>query len=91
MLGVGMGYAATVWRDRSKIGAAVLVLCLLPGETYWLLQNTERELQSPADIEAPLAAQREARRKAEQRVDDAKEAKQKADGAALEQAALPVV
>jgi hypothetical protein len=89
MLGVGMGYAATVWRDRSKIGATALVLCLLAGETYWLLQNTERELQSRADIEAPLAAQREARRKAEQRIADAKEAKHKADSAALEQAALP--
>ena len=41
-----MGYAAIVWRDHSKLGAAVLVLCLLAGETYWLLLNTERELQS---------------------------------------------
>jgi hypothetical protein len=78
-----------VWRDHSKIGAAFLVLCLLAGETYWLLLNTERELQSRAEFDAPLDAQREARRKAEQRITDAKEAKRKADSAALDQAALP--
>jgi hypothetical protein len=58
LLAVGMGYAATEWRHGSKLGAALLFVCLLAGEAYWLLLNTERELQAREDVERPLQAAR---------------------------------
>ena len=35
LLAVAMGYAATEWRHGSKLGAVLLTVCLLAGETYW--------------------------------------------------------
>ena len=89
LLAVGMGYAATEWRHGSKAGAVLLTLCLLAGEAYWLLLNTERELQAREDAERPFHELREKRAKAQKRIDEAKEEKKTADDAALTQAALP--
>jgi hypothetical protein len=71
LLAVGMGYAATEWRHGSKLGAALLCVCLLAGETYWLLLNTERELQAREDVERPPQAARAKRVEATKRVADA--------------------
>jgi hypothetical protein len=89
LLAVGMGYVAKEWRHGSKLGATLLTVCLLAGETYWLLQNTERELQVRADAERPFQEAHDKRAKAQKRIDEAKEGKRKADDAALTQAALP--
>jgi hypothetical protein len=91
LLGIGMAYATTELRDGSMLkrcGAVVLVGCLLAGEAYWLLLNTDRELQRQNEMEEPFARQKVAWDKAQQRVVEAKEAKKKADDAALNQAAL---
>jgi hypothetical protein len=89
LLAVGMGYVAKEWRHGSKIGLILLTVCLLAGETYWLLLNTERELQTRADQERPFQEAHDKRAKAQKRIDEAKEEKKRADEAALTQAALP--
>jgi hypothetical protein len=89
LLAVGMGYSAKEWRDGSKLGAILLAVCLLAGEAYWLLLNTERELQAREDIERPFLEARAKSAAAKKRVEDAAREKTKADDAALTQAALP--
>ena len=64
-------------------------MCLLAGEAYWLLLNTERELQAREDVERPLQAARAKRVEAKKRLEEAEKEKTKADDAALSQAALP--
>jgi hypothetical protein len=91
LLSIGTAYATIELRDGSKfrkIGAASLVVCLLAGEAYWLLLNVDRELQRQNEREEPFARQKETWDEAQQRVTEAKEAKKKADDAALSQAAL---
>lgn len=86
---VGAGFVPWSWRERSRVGASMLLLCLLAGETYWTLTNTERELLARAEAEAPLAKARAKRAEIMRQVKEAEKAKKEADKAAIDQAALP--
>jgi hypothetical protein len=89
LLAVGIAYATTSWRDGSQALAALLGLCIVSGEVYWLVVNAERELAAREEMEAPSRAAKEARNAAKDRLKRAEDAKRKADSDAVEQAALP--
>lgn len=74
LLALGTGYCAIAWGEGRKIGAALLALCLVAGEVYWLFTNAEVEIAKRDDLAAPA---REATAKyaaAEKRVEEARAA-----------------
>ena len=71
LLAVGTAFAAIVWRDGARLGAAALVICLLAGEAYWLGITAERELASRETAAAPHIAASRARSEAEARAANA--------------------
>jgi hypothetical protein len=89
LLAVGIAYATTAWRDGSKALSAILALCIVAGEAYWLFVNAERELASREATEAPRRADKAERDRAEQRLLVALAAKKAADDAAVSEAAKP--
>lgn len=89
LLAVGIAFATTTWRDGSRALSAVLALCIMSGEFYWLFANAERELAAREAQEAPVLAARAERKAAEVRLSEAEAAKKAADAAAVSEAAKP--
>ena len=74
LLAVGMAFAATVWRSGSRLPASALIACLIAGEGYWLIINTEREMTSRETAAAPYLAAAARRAEAQARVKEAQAA-----------------
>lgn len=89
LLAVGIAFSTTTWRDGSKCLSAVLALCIVSGEVYWLFANAERELAAREAQEAPVLAARAKRKVANDRLQAAEAAKKAADDAAVSEAAKP--
>ena len=89
LLTLGMGYVGASFRDGRWIAAVSLGLCLLAGETYWVLLNAEREIARREAQEAPTLHAREDRARAEARVSKAEAALLAASAAVVSEAAKP--
>ena len=86
LLSLGMGYVAYLWRDRQRLGAFLLGVCLLSGESYWVLTNAEREIAAREERDAPALRAFEARVDAEKRVANAEQALKDANAAVTNEA-----
>ncbi|OYW53031.1 MAG: hypothetical protein B7Y80_18920 [Hyphomicrobium sp. 32-62-53] len=87
LLAVGMGFVSATFAEGRRLSAILLGICILSGETYWVLLNAEREFVARDALTAPVA---EAQRKysdAQHRVETAAQAKRSADAAAISEAA----
>lgn len=89
LLALGMGYVGAAFADGRRFAAIALGACILAGEAYWVLLNTEREIAAREQAAAPAVDQVRMRQAAEKRLVDAQSAKQTADSAALSEAAKP--
>jgi hypothetical protein len=89
LLTLGMGYVGTSFRDGRWIAALALGVCLLAGETYWVLLNAEREIARREANEAPTLHARGDRATAEARVTSAEAALLAASAAVVSEAAKP--
>ena len=74
LLSIGMGFCGYVWRNGQRFGAVILGLCIISGEAYWVLTNTEREIAAREERDAPAMRAYEARAEAEQQVEKAEAA-----------------
>lgn len=68
LLSVGIAFCGYLWGSRQRLGAVILGACILSGEAYWVLTNTEREIAAREERDAPVLRAIEARDKAEKRV-----------------------
>lgn len=89
LLAVGIAYAVTAWRDGARLLSALLGLCILSGEVYWIATNAERELAAREAQEAPAKLERDRRAAAIDRLVKAEAAKLKSDADAVSEAAKP--
>lgn len=87
LLAVGMAFAGWVWTEGRRAMAVTLALCLLAGECYWVLLNTEREIANRAAAAAPSTEARAAHQAAQARLTRAVNAKAAANGAIITDAA----
>jgi hypothetical protein len=87
LLAVGMAFAGWVWTEGRRGMAMTLALCLLAGEAYWVLLNTEREIANRAAIAAPSNDARAAHQAAQRRFTTAVTAKNAANAAIITDAA----
>jgi len=89
LLALGMVGASLSWSDGRKLAAVALGVCVLAGETYWLLLNGEREIAARELAAAPTAEAARVRTAAEHRLAIAEAAAVRAEAAALSEAAKP--
>ena len=86
---VGMGFMSYSYGEDFKLSAVLLALLLLCGEAYWLFLTADRELLVRQAQSAPTDEAEKAYAMARKRVDEAKATKDRADLAAVEEAAKP--
>ena len=86
LLSIGMGFCGYVWRNGQRFGAVILGLCIISGEAYWVLTNTEREIAAREEPDAPAMRAYEARAEAEQQVEEAVAALKSANDAVTTEA-----
>ena len=89
LLSVGMGFVGYVWGEGQWLGAVVLGVCMLAGETYWVLTIAEREIARRAQQEAPTVQARKDREAAETRLAKAETALTAASSDVASEAAKP--
>jgi hypothetical protein len=87
LLALGMGYVGSAFADGRRAAAALLGVCILAGEAYWVLLNSEREIASREALAAPSREVAAKHERAAKRVQDAEAAKLAADAAVVSQAA----
>ena len=87
LLTVGMAFCGLLWGSKHRFGAVGLGLCILSGETYWVLINADREIARQEERYAPLLKAHEARTEAEKRVATAEAALKDANAAVTTEAA----
>jgi hypothetical protein len=85
---VGSVATAIAWKGNFKLLAAMFVVCMTSAELFLLLTSGERLVTSRDLISAPLVQASLVRTNAVKRVQDAIEAKNKADSAVLSSAGL---
>ncbi len=73
--------------ERRILLALTMLVCMLAGEAYGLLQTAERVIAVREAGEAPILANDTKRKAGLQRIKDAEDAKRKADAAVVEKAA----
>ncbi len=87
LLTIGMGYVGVAVADGSRLMPAVLFLCILAGEAYWVGTNAQREFENRAAAAAPFLEAVTRHNAAQTRLDKAEAAKTRADNAAVSEAA----
>lgn len=87
LLTVGMSFCGYLWGGNQRFGSVLLGLCILSGEAYWVLTNTEREIATREERDAPALRAFEARADAEKRVTKAEENLKDASDAVTNEAA----
>jgi hypothetical protein len=87
LLTIGMGYVGVAVADGGRLMPAVLFLCILAGEVYWVGTNAQREFENRAAAAAPSLEAVTRHNAARTRLDEAEAAKTRADTAAASEAA----